>query len=71
MLADRFVCISVFPWGVFWCCGALSWSDASDLCREVAGSVAFLAMRASSYVTGQVLSVCGGYTINGLHKDFY
>mmetsp|Transcript_19040 Transcript_19040/g.46323 ORF Transcript_19040/g.46323 Transcript_19040/m.46323 type:complete len:204 (+) Transcript_19040:171-782(+) len=39
--------------------------------EEVAGAVAYMAMGASSYVTGQVLSVDGGYTINGLHKDFY
>jgi enoyl-[acyl-carrier-protein] reductase (NADH) len=31
------------------------------------GTVAFLAMPVSNYITGQVVSVDGGYTINGLH----
>ncbi|EKX43737.1 hypothetical protein GUITHDRAFT_72712 [Guillardia theta CCMP2712] len=35
--------------------------------EEVAGTVAFLAMSASNYITGQVIVVDGGYTINGLH----
>ncbi len=35
--------------------------------QEVAATVAFLAMPASNYVTGQIVSVDGGYTINGLH----
>jgi len=34
--------------------------------REVATAVAFLAMRASSYVTGHCLAVDGGMTIQGL-----
>lgn len=34
--------------------------------REVATVVAFLAMRASSYVTGQCIAVDGGMTIQGL-----
>lgn len=34
--------------------------------REVATAVAFLAMPASSYITGQCLSVDGGMTIQGL-----
>jgi Tropinone reductase 1 len=33
--------------------------------EEVAGVVAFLCMRASSYITGQCLAVDGGFTING------
>ena len=35
--------------------------------QEVAATVAYLAMPASNYITGQILSVDGGYTINGLH----
>jgi len=35
--------------------------------KEVAGTVSYLAMPASNYITGQVVSVDGGYTINGLH----
>jgi Tropinone reductase 1 len=33
--------------------------------EEVASAVAFLAMLASSYVTGQCLAVDGGFTVNG------
>jgi Tropinone reductase 1 len=33
--------------------------------EEVAGAVAFLCMRASSYITGQCLAVDGGFTIYG------
>ena len=35
--------------------------------QEVASTVAYLAMPAANYITGQILSVDGGYTINGLH----
>jgi len=34
---------------------------------EVAATVANLAMPASNFITGQVISVDGGYTLNGLH----
>jgi Tropinone reductase 1 len=33
--------------------------------EEVAGAVAFLCMRAASYITGQCLAVDGGFTIYG------
>lgn len=33
--------------------------------REVGDATAFLCMPASSYVTGQVLAVDGGFTVNG------
>lgn len=35
--------------------------------KEVAATVSYLAMPASNYITGQIVSVDGGYTINGLH----
>ena len=34
--------------------------------REVAAAIAFFALPASSYITGQCLSVCGGMSIQGL-----
>ncbi|RLD49456.1 MAG: tropinone reductase, partial [Bacteroidetes bacterium] len=33
--------------------------------EDVAAAVAFLCMPASAYITGQVISVDGGFTING------
>jgi len=33
--------------------------------KDVAAAVAFLCMPASAYITGQVISVDGGFTING------
>ncbi|MEW6431993.1 MAG: SDR family oxidoreductase [Myxococcota bacterium] len=37
--------------------------------REVATAIAFLAMPAASYITGQCLTVDGGFTVNGLSWD--
>lgn len=33
--------------------------------REVSATVAFLCLRASSYITGQIICVDGGMTVNG------
>ncbi len=34
---------------------------------EVAAAVAFLCMPAAAYITGQILAVDGGFTVNGFH----
>ena len=48
------------------CAHKLTWQP-TNLTVQVAATVAFLCMPASNYITGQIVSVDGGYTINGLH----